>query len=101
MYIMEEEQWAVRFWVLHLKKQIKNFESRVKDGQDVHSLSSKLGWAEELACSAWWGRVSYNILWWCRGHSQGNQSQTLLSSVRNIIKDNNHKDMVLQFCIVH
>lgn len=63
--------------------------------------STKPGWA----CSAWRGGVSYSILWWCRGHSQGNQSQTLLHSVRHATKDNNRiktwfHSFVLHICAV-
>lgn len=43
MLLMEEGQWAVWFWVLHLKKHIKNFESRVKDRQDVHGFEHQAG----------------------------------------------------------
>lgn len=31
MYVMEEAQWAVWVWAPCLKKDVKNFESRVKD----------------------------------------------------------------------
>lgn len=40
---MEERQWAVWFWVPCLKKDIKNFESRVKDGQDAHGFEHQAG----------------------------------------------------------
>lgn len=59
------------------------------------ALSTKLGWAEELACSAWWGGVSYSIPWWCRGHSQGNQSQTLLNSVT----DTPQRTIIIKTCL--
>lgn len=36
MYIMKGGQWAVWFWVPCLKKDIKDFESGVKDEQDAH-----------------------------------------------------------------
>lgn len=59
------------------------------------ALSIRLRWAEELACSAWWGGVSYSIPWWCRGHSQGNQSQTLLSSVT----DTPQRTIIIKICL--
>lgn len=46
MYIMEEGQWAAWFWVPCLKKDIKNFESGLKDGQDVLGFEhqARMGW---------------------------------------------------------